>query len=95
MFFPYEKEKQVRQVKLETGLRAGEAPAQEWVDIDEKKRLLKVNKNLVVWALLRQQPVRSGCGSENHIQAAGPPRPPTTGTSISSREISTKLSGRR
>ena len=32
---------------LETGLRAGEALALEWGEIDEEKRTLKVNKNLV------------------------------------------------
>ena len=32
---------------LETGLRAGEALALEWGDIDEEKRTLKINKNLV------------------------------------------------
>ncbi len=32
---------------LETGLRAGEALALEWSDIDEEKRTLKINKNLV------------------------------------------------
>ena len=32
---------------LETGLRAGEALAMEWGDIDEEKRALKVNKNMV------------------------------------------------
>ena len=32
---------------LETGLRAGEALALEWSDIDEEKRTLKINKNMV------------------------------------------------
>ena len=32
---------------LETGLRAGEALALEWGDIEEEKRTLKVNKNMV------------------------------------------------
>lgn len=32
---------------LETGLRAGEALALEWNDIDEEKKLLKINKNMV------------------------------------------------
>ncbi len=32
---------------LETGLRAGEALALEWPDINEEKRTLKVNKNMV------------------------------------------------
>ena len=32
---------------LETGLRAGEALALEWSDVDEEKRTLKVNKNMV------------------------------------------------
>ena len=32
---------------LETGLRAGEALAMEWGDIDEENRALKVNKNMV------------------------------------------------
>ena len=32
---------------LEAGLRAGEALALKWSDIDEEKRMLKVNKNMV------------------------------------------------
>ena len=32
---------------LETGLRAGEALALDWNDIDEEKRTLRVNKNMV------------------------------------------------
>ncbi len=32
---------------LETGLRAGEALALEWSDVDEEKRILKVTKNMV------------------------------------------------
>ena len=51
---------------METGLRAGEALALEWGDIDEEKRTLKVAKNMV-WVdgkNLVQRATKTASGSE-------------------------------